>query len=449
MKKSLFNIFLSLLLAITGLVMYIMFTNSEPVISYTINENNTISISIDGFTRQYTIAISSLNTPDENLTFKDYIYGEQYPLADGNNYIYIKDKKGKVMTVDEDAVLLKMEDFKYPLYPVDDVVELNCSYISLGGLELSVSSSDESVALIKDNRIITKAKGTSTITVTLGQLSASKEIEVTDLYTKPDINSMDKPVLNKLLINDPNEAAKLDEVLRLKIEEAGYGTRAGVVAAARFLTLQFPYRIAYFSESGRLDPVNNYKVDGEGRYYHYGLYLSEDKFDSLGPSAFGRATWGEFFVQDENSDHSHDEYYLDGGLPDETLGTDLYLSKRPNGLDCSGFTSGFDFGDLGAGGPDYHGMTEHGEFVWIDDELLQSDRIRCGDYIGYAGHIGIVIGIEDNYIWIADTLVTGTKVTKYERNVESFKADYTPFEYFMLMDNEYIKDGNYTAMWEE
>ena len=103
---------------------------------------------------------------------------------------------------------------------------------------------------------------------------------------------------------------------------------------------------------------------------------------------------------------------------------------------------------MGAGGPNTYGMTDLGEFVYIDDELLQSDRIKAGDLVGFAGHVGIVIGVEDDYIWIADTLITGIKVTKYERNVDSFnRFGEDSFKYFMLMDDEYQDDGNYTSMW--
>ena len=93
-------------------------------------------------------------------------------------------------------------------------------------------------------------------------------------------------------------------------------------------------------------------------------------------------------------------------------------------------------------------MSILGERVSITDELLKSDRIKAGDLCGFIGHVGIVIGVEDDYIWIADTIRSGTKVRRYERNVESFNAlGEDSFTYFMLMDSEYLEDGNYTPMW--
>lgn len=337
----------------------------------------------------------------------------------------------------------------YPAYPVDYELDILLNKDE----NIILSSSDESIATIENNKVITKAPGTVTISASTDNEAKTQEITVTDLYTLED-TSQDKPFLKETICT-VEQAHMLDDVLERKINEAGYQTRAGVVAAARFLSLQFPYKITYMSESGRLDTyINSHITDGEGRYYHKGLFLSEDKFDILGNGYYGRATWGQYFEEDDSDDHSRDEEYLSGLLTVSDIGTHLYLSKRPNGLDCSGFIAwcylngGFDFGDMGAGGPGTYGMSELGEFVNISDELLQSDRIKAGDLCGFVGHVGIVIGVEDDYIWIADTLITGLKVTRYERNVESFnQLGENSFKYFMLMDSEYLEDGNYTKMW--
>lgn len=338
----------------------------------------------------------------------------------------------------------------YPAYPIG--YELNVLLSDIDGIV--ISSSNENVAKIINNQVVTKGKGTTTITASINDDSKSIDITVTDLYTLPDEDSESKSILTTTICTT-QEAQMLDEILERKINEAGYGTRAGVVAAARFLILEFPYRIAYFSESGRLDTTITDKVsDGEGRYYHKGLYLSEDKYDDIQASIYGPKYWGLYFKDDTTDDHSQDAEYLQGLLQTSDIGTDLYLMKRPNGLDCSGFVSwcylngGFDLGDMGAGGPDTYGTAQLGERVNITDELLQSDRIKCGDIAGFAGHDGIVIGVDENYIWIADNLITGTKVARYERNVESFNAlGEDSFKYFNLMDDVYKEDGNYTNMW--
>ncbi|MDO4198162.1 MAG: hypothetical protein Q4D13_04130 [Erysipelotrichaceae bacterium] len=449
-----------------------LFSYNEIDLSYTINpDDNSISITGRGLSK-CRIAISESEDPDEE-TYETITKDNSYKLDDGEYYIVIKDNKDNIIPLfNEGTISLTVDKDYLPLYPVDEIIDIEYRYTSIGPSNITISSDNEGVVKVKDNKLYTISVGIANINITSNNMSDSFSIEVTDLYTKPNPDSDEKPILNKLLISDPAEAEKLDEVLRLKIEEAGFGTRAGVVAAARFLALEFPYKLSYFAEGGRLDPVSSVQSDGEGRYYHYGLFLSEDKFDDLGPSLYGRATWGEYFREDNSNDHSKDEYYLNGRYVPGGIGTSLYLSKRPNGLDCSGYVSwcyyngGFDFGDLGAGSPGTHGMSELGELVFISDELLESDRIKAGDLVGYEGHIGIVIGVDEDHIWIADTLLTGLKVTCYERNEESFeelpkklfeelhddpyKETYEePFEYFILMDDEYKEDGNYTAMWEQ
>ena len=85
-----------------------------------------------------------------------------------------------------------------------------------------------------------------------------------------------------------------------------------MVEAARFLTLHFPYKIEYFYENGRLGTNG---IDGEGRYYHKGLYLNSSKYSTISKSKNGPKVWG----------------------------CSLYSTpvKRNdnNGLDCSGFVS--------------------------------------------------------------------------------------------------------------
>ena len=376
-------------------------------------------------------------------------------IISGLIYITIDDKRIEQEQIQEEIKIenehkLEFKDDFLIAYPIGyelDILKENYPDVSL-------STSNENICKIVDNKVITTGKGIATITASIGDTNKSLDINVTDLYTLPDYDSANKPFLKETICNE-DEAHMLDEILEYKINQAGYGTRAGVVAAARFLSLEFPYKLAYFSESGRLDTTNgNAYCDGEGRYYHKGLFLSEDKFALLEKSMYGPAYWGQFFDEDDSDDHSLDDFYLYDGFEPSDIGSHLYLSKRPNGFDCSGYVSwcylngGFDLGDMGAGGPGSYGMTGLGELVYIDDELLQSDRIKCGDLVGFASHIGIVIGVEDDYIWIADTLVTGLKVTKYERNTESFDAlGEDSFKYFLLMDSEYKQDGNYTEMW--
>ena len=118
------------------------------------------------------------------------------------------------------------------------------------------------------------------------------EIVVTDTIVAMPNNFNDKKDYLPCNEYTLEESQLLDEILEYRISEAGYQTRAGAVAAARFLTLEFPYRIAYYWETGRLNNTGKKYVDGEGRYYHKGLYLDSSKYDSIEASLFGPAMWG-------------------------------------------------------------------------------------------------------------------------------------------------------------
>lgn len=126
-------------------------------------------------------------------------------------------------------------------------------------------------------------------------------------------------------------------------------------------------------------------------------------------------------------------------------------AKKPNGLDCSGFVSwallnaGFDPGDIGAGDTDYkYQMTKLGKFTPLTDDLIKSGEIRTGDLINYWGHIGIIIGIDDDNIYVAESLpnLGGLVAKKYPKT----KIRNT-FTHVVLMDEYYVNDGNLTNMW--
>lgn len=75
----------------------------------------------------------------------------------------------------------------------------------------------------------------------------SIKIIVTDIIEKPTYHEQKKEIVPCNQYNK-SEAELLDKLLAFKINESGYQTRAGAVEAARFLTLEFKYRIPYFYE---------------------------------------------------------------------------------------------------------------------------------------------------------------------------------------------------------
>ena len=80
----------------------------------------------------------------------------------------------------------------------------------------------------------------------------------------------------------------------------------------------------------------------------------------------------------------------------------------------------------------------------LNQDLIKSGKIKTGDLINYWGHIGIIIGIDENNIYVAESLPTlgGVVAKKYS------KSNITKtFSYVVLMDDYYKKNGNLTDMW--
>lgn len=334
------------------------------------------------------------------------------------NKIYVDDAVNKVYDVSlkNKKTYLATYDSKKLLYDV----------VSIGDAQPVFTVSDSSVVKVSDNRIIASGVGEASVSI----LDKSFDVVVTDLIDKrPRKYNYSRPYLSCLSFSE-NEGKLLDEVLLSRIKDAGYGTRAGVVEAVRFLTLEFPYRISYFSENGRLGSGDG--IDGEGRFYHKGLYLTKDKYSVISRSDKGPNPWGCMIYSRPSK------------------------GMRANGLDCSGFTTwalyngGFDVGDLGARSiyPSYD-LNSFGEEVRLTKEISFSDKIKAGDLLGEVssseGHSAIVVGVDKDNYYVAESLwirPLGLNINTYSRN-ELYKS----FETVNLMDSYYKKDGNYTSMW--
>ena len=242
-------------------------------------------------------------------------------IHDGDKYLYIRDRKISSQKNDLSEYIscitrleIKNSDLKLIK---DQEKELDLDVKAIGNPEIALTylSDDENIAKIENNKIICVGDGITKITVS-DNFGHSDYINVqgTSLITLPQINNSKPFISNKQYSSE--QAKILDDYLFYQIDEAGYKTRAGVTAAARFLTLELKYRIPYFIENGRITHFNHQKpyCDGEGRYYHRGLYLSEDKFKDIEKSVSGPAMWGAYIK----------EWSEDNGI-------------IRNGLDCSGF----------------------------------------------------------------------------------------------------------------
>ncbi len=301
---------------------------------------------------------------------------------------------------------------------------------------LTWKSSDESIVTVDENgHLVGKANGKAKVIVSTNyENEYTFDVTVTDLIQVPTIGISynRKPTLpcNRYT---KEEAALLDEILFARVAEAGDGTRGGAVAAARFLLLEFPYEVRYFNENGRMN--GGYaKVDAEGRYYHKGLYLDSSKFESVKISMNGPQIWG-------------------CPLYDNMLG-----SKRPNGLTCSGFVSwalyngGLDVGDVGAG--DYphidNELSDMGPHQKITYEFMASNKYKVGDFIARDGHAALIIGLTEDKVYTAESLIPGVQVHIYDRykGIVEEKNPFDKLTYIIDMTDIYPNgEGVYTDMW--
>lgn len=368
-----------------------------------------------------------------------------FTVPSGNYKVYVKDKYGNMNDIDSQKVeinkVLEIKAKKNNIYLYKGGSEkINYDLVKLDNADESIiwTSKDDNIASVSESGIVTGNNyGVTEINLTSKSGTSTKvNVYVSSFITKPVIN-FDKPYIQcKQFTNE--EAKLIDQILFDRVDTAGYGTRAGVIAAARFLALEFSYHIHYFSENGRLKNYPPYKhVDGEGRYYHRGLYLSEENYASLekGSSLAGPAMWGCSIPMYVN-------------LPQYKYG-----NSYPNGLDCSGFVTwallngGIDVGDLGAGeNANQYDLDDLGTKVKITKDLLNSNRVKVGDLIGNNGHMAIIAGIDDNNYYIAESLNTtaGVVITTMAK---SKLPSSTLYRHIILMDSVYKNDGNYSNMW--
>ncbi len=427
-------------------------TISGVEVSDELNEDNTVSIRLTAHTDNIAArggvwcAMSELDdpqsVPQSDWKLTDELGKCEFNVTGGSYKVYALDslgnysESGEAVSINRVASLSLNRATAY--LPLEATLKLEPTVIVLGNADdtVSWSSSDNSVATVKDGVVTAVSKGEATITASAADgASAETLVTVSDIFTLPNFDTYSKPMLGAGAFTD-EEAAMLDDILFEQVDEAGYGTRGGAIAAARFLTLQFPYRVPYFFENGRMSPhPGRWLCDGEGRYYHQGLYLSHDKFDDLAVSRYGPATWGELLMNFET------KYAFVGG------------QRYPNGLDCSGFVcwclinGGSDVGDMGAG--DEYGDNDLCDLApkkWLSADLLASDDFKVGDLIAEDGHMAIIIGLTDEEIYIAESLFTSVRVTHFKRNYSVIASGL--YTYIIPMDDIYVGEGVYEDMWD-
>lgn len=423
------------------IIVFLFLYNLQPGIkevTYTKNgtyENNII-VSLKNrlfkYNKEIMCEISNGNFNEEILVENNQCY---LSLKPGTYTLSLKGPNGKLLFSGKKKIIIEeLSEFEFTkdkIYLIPgETVELDYHT----SLETFTFEYDNNIISVGNNQITALKDGRTTI-IGKNPDGTKDEIEVTvtSLINKQTSFDFEKSYIKcKQYSNE--EAKLLDELLEYKINEAGYQTRAGVVAAARFLTLSFQYRLPYFFENGRLSGTGVHYIDGEGRYYHKGLYLSTDKYEAIGPVMDGPAMWG---CNLKNRD--------------DTYGYKLF-APYPNGLDCSGFVSwallngGFDLGDLGSHDkPIYDSSQIYNDvFIPVTLENLNSGIVKPGDIIAIPGHLAIIAGIDENYYYVAESNIgfKGLVLNTYTKPELTKK-----YTYIHLMDSIYKEDGNLSMMW--
>ena len=440
MKKKLilltFLIFVFCSLFISFLY-YKYFLKPINVVDYNLEVNKSdiyVTLNLKKSVSKLVCAYDGLEVLVQNNTCKFKIQNEETIIEIKNKYNKINYSVNPNINKVVDFALNKT-DYYLSIGGKDSVL---LSALKLGNVEeaISLTSENESIAKTSQNTIIGVNPGTTNVSVSLGDVTKSIKVTVTDLITTPKvINRKPKITCNRY---SKEESSLLDKILLDRINTAGYKTRAGVVAALRFITLELPYKIPYFFENGRLNNnTGGDYVDGEGRFYHKGLYLSSDKFSELKKTWFGPSIWGCPLT------NWQDEAGFKPGV------------KYPNGLDCSGFVTwamyngGFDVSDTGAGMNSFtdDDLSDLGVHIPITRSLLTSGSIKAGDLIGCDGHIALVGAIKDGIIYVAESTTYYDGVVMHPYTINELLNE--PFlDYVINMDSYYGSEGNYTDYFE-
>lgn len=346
---------------------------------------------------------------DESVIYISLDY-DQIVLSNGKVKEYLSNDKPFFKYYGED----------YTPLPLNEKFEIDYMYFTPIENQDITFATDNNCVEIKDNIITAKKDGEANVYACYGN-TKNKLLTITStslICTRSKEFDETKPFLScEQYTNEENKI--VDDILEYKINKAGYLTRAGVVEAMRFITLDLPYRVNYFYENGRLP-----SIDGQGRYYHKGLYLSSGKYDNLIESE-NKGTWGCKIYS--------------------------YPAKEnmENGLDCSGlvgwalFNAGFDPNDIK--GSDL--LLTLGD-LHNSQEAIDSGKVKVGDFVHNneaTSHIGMIIGIDDDYYYVAQAIwykPEGVIISKYTK-----KQMVKHWLQIVLLDDYYKADGNLTNMW--
>ena len=452
-KKNNRNKLIIVLIILLSILLVLLFNlslyNKEPVIkkyNYAnhYNDDKTLDVTLD------------LKSYNNNPIYCKFVTGEEesewiktnhkkctYGIKTGEYTIILKYNKKEIVeykkkfNIDKVISIKINENRKY--VAVGGSFNINAVIDYVGDVDTSItytSSNPDVISINENGDIYAITDGTSTISAkSSNNLEDKFELTATSLI-RPRLLDNNKSIVGCNTYTK-EQVDMLDDILKSEVDRAGPGTRAGVVAAATFLPMEFPYKIPYFYENGRLTDNGYHRiVDGEGRWYHKGLYLGVDKENTVELTMNGPSSWGCPLINWEDDGNRK---------PGESW---------PNGLDCSGYVSwalyngGLDPTDLGAGlAGSSKDLTDLGEVKYINYDLMHSGTVKPGDLIGWDGHAAIIAWITDTDIYVTESLLPGVVLDQYDIS-SPYSRFYYRYEYIVDMSSQYSGDGNYPNIWQ-
>lgn len=240
----------------------------------------------------------------------------------------------------------------------------------------------------------------ATVNVIIDGIKTSCEIKNNLMYDFKYDSKNEKPYIG-CRTYDENDKTRLDSILKNVVNEGGYGTRAGVVEAARFLVGGLDYKIKYVGPK-----QGSWQI---GRYPYEGLNIN------------AYSGWG-------------------CGIRVDVQGTQKSYTQ---GMDCTNFVS-WAFAQAGLKTNNVYGTQNVYPIVDVIDRLQVGDLLLTPNDTTFS-HVGIVIGIDDSSIYVAEATtgsINAIVTTKMDKSNLPIKGKFSKARLY-----EYEEEGNVTNMW--
>ncbi len=391
-----------------------------PVTSLSLDQDDVILTEGESITLKLTV--EPKNTTDHNYTWTSSdpsiasvdSSGKVTAKKAGSTLITVmtENKKMAICDIEVKEKVTKITlDSKEKTTSVGEKVTFKATLEPAGSkAEVTWSSSDPSVATVSGGVVTAKKAGDVTITAKAGSLSATAKVKV-KIVTTSDIykfkyvqNQMDKPLVGCSTYTAADRT-KLEDQLARAIEKVGYGTRAGVVEAARFLVGALDYRIPYLGpKKAEVDPERIL-----GMYNRKGLNIGHNR------------GWG------------------------------CYVYGWRQGMDCTNFVSwafkqnGLSLNDVYSKNNTFDSTAAVNQ-IRPGDLMLSKCSVNCAER-GPFSHVGIVIGITSDKIYVAES-TTGT-INSIVITVLDKSNMPTGYKFSVVrIYNKYPSDGKLTDMWD-